>query len=181
MTFRNGVMIACVTLAALLGSSCSAPDTHDADVSALKDTESAWVKDAATKDVSKWVAHYTDDASVLLPNAPLLTGKTAISGALKPMLSDPNFAITFGATKVDVAKSGDLGYTQGTYSLVQTNAKTKAAETEKGKYLTVYRKQADNSWKAVEDTFMSDAPPPPPAAAAKPQSGKRVSGKAKRR
>jgi len=32
------------------------------------------------------------------------------------MLADPNFAVTFGATKVDVAKSGDLPYTQGPFS-----------------------------------------------------------------
>jgi ketosteroid isomerase-like protein len=158
---RYGLMITYAALAALLAScTTSTPDTHDADVSALKDTEAAWVKDAATKDVAKWVAHYTDDASVLLPNAPIFTGKEAISGALKPMLSDPNFAVTFGATKVDVAKSGDLGYTQGSYSLTQSNPKTKAPEVEKGKYLTVYRKQADGTWKSVQDTFMSDAPPP---------------------
>jgi len=81
------------------------------------------------------------------------------------MLADPNFAVTFGATKVDVAKSGDLPYTQGPYSMTTSNPKTKAPVTQKGKYLTVYRKQADGTWKAVEDTFMADAPPP--AAAAK--------------
>ena len=162
---RSGLLVTCVALPALLTSCAnSTPDTHDADVAALKDTEAAWVKDAATKDVDKWVAHYTDDASVLLPATPLLTGKAAISGALKPMMSDPNFAVTFGATKVDVAKSGELGYTQGTYSLTGSNPKTKAPEIEKGKYLTVYRKQADGSWKAVEDTFMADAPPPSQAA-----------------
>ena len=149
-----------MALSALL-TSCtkSTPDTHDADVAALKDTEATWVKDAATKDVEKWVAHYTDDASVLLPDTPILTGKEAIRGGLRPMLSDPNFAVTFGATKVDVAKSGDLAYTRGTYSMTSSNPKTKAAVTEKGKYLTVYRKQAHGTWKAVEDTFMSDAPP----------------------
>ena len=31
----------------------AAPDTHDADVKAIKDTETAWMKDAATKDVEK--------------------------------------------------------------------------------------------------------------------------------
>jgi ketosteroid isomerase-like protein len=104
--------------------------------------------------------YYTDDASLLLADTPLLTGKDAIRGALKPIMSDPNFAVTFGPTKVDVAKSGDLGYTQGTYSLTTSNPKTKAPATEKGKYLTVYRKQTDGTWKSVEDTFMSDAPPP---------------------
>ena len=162
---RYGWLVTSVALFPLL-TSCTnpAPDTHDADVSALKDTEAAWVKDAATKDVDKWVAHYTDDASVLLPNAPILTGKEAIRGALKPMMSDPNFALSFGATKVDVAKNGDLGYTQGPYSMTISNPQTKAPVTEKGKYLTVYKKQADGTWRSVEDTFMSDAPPPAEAA-----------------
>jgi ketosteroid isomerase-like protein len=165
MMLRLGLLVMCAGLSVLLVSCTNAtPDTHDADVSALKDTEAAWVKDAATKDVEKWVAHYTDDASVLLPETPILTGKDPIRGGIRPMISDPNFAVTFGATKVDVAKSGDLGYTQGTYSLTLSNPKTKAPYVEKGKYLTVYRKQADGTWKSVEDTFMADTPPPGEAA-----------------
>jgi ketosteroid isomerase-like protein len=155
------LLVTALALSALLtGCTNSAPDTHDADVAALKDNESRWVNDAATKDIDKFVAHYTEDASLLLPNTPILTGRAAIRGGLNPMMIDPNFAVTFGATKVDVAKSGDFGYTQGTYSLTQSNPKTKAPVVEKGNYLTVYRKQADGSWKAVEDTFMADAPPP---------------------
>ena len=161
MLLRYGLLTATVTLSALLTAcATSTPDTHDADVAALKDTEAAWVKDAATKDVEKWVAHYTDDASVLLPNVPIATGKDAIRAAMKPLMSDPNFAVTFSANRVGVAKSGELGYTQGAYSMTVTDPKTKAPSTEKGKYLTVYSKQTDGSWKAVEDTFMSDAPPP---------------------
>ena len=161
MLLRYGLLAATVTLSALLTAcATSTPDTHDADVSALKDTEAAWVKDAATKDVEKWVAHYTDDASVLLPNEPIASGKDAIRAAMKPLMSDPNFATTFSANRVGVAKSGELGYTQGAYSMTVTDPKTKAPTTEKGKYLTVYSKQTDGTWKAVEDTFMSDAPPP---------------------
>src|SRR5437016_270328 len=118
---RYGLLVASAVLATLLTScASSAPDTRAADVLALKDTEIVWVKDAATKDVDQWVAHYTEDASVLLPDTPLLTGKDAIRAGLRPLMSDPNFAVTFGATKVDVAKSGDLGYTRGTYSMTGT-------------------------------------------------------------
>ena len=173
---RNGFLVLCAALAAFTVG-CSSSDTHVADVAAIKDTEAAWLKDAQTKDVDKWVAHYTEDASVLIPNAPLLTGKDAISGGIKPMLSDPNFALTFASSKVDVAKSGDLGYTQGTYSMTTTNPATKASYEEKGKYLTVYRKQTDGTWKSVEDTFMADAPPPPPP----PPSAAKGKAKGKRK
>ena len=85
MMRRYCLLGTCVALSALLMSCASStPDTHDADVSALKDTEAAWVKDAATKDVEKWVAHYTDDASVLLPETPILTGKDAIRHRRQP-------------------------------------------------------------------------------------------------
>jgi ketosteroid isomerase-like protein len=138
-----------------------APDTHDADVKAIKDVETNWVKTAATKDVDAFVTYYADDASVLMPNAPLFTGKPAIKESLKPLMSDPNFSVTFMPTRVEVSKSGDLGFTQGPYKMTFSDLRGNKFEDE-GKYLTVWRKLPDGSWKAVEDTFMSDLPLPPP-------------------
>jgi hypothetical protein len=43
-----------------------------------------------------------------------------------------------------------------------TNPKTKKSSVDKGNYVTVYQKQADGSWKAVEDIFVSEIPPPAP-------------------
>jgi len=147
------------------GSSTPSPaDTakaHDAAVQAIKETESAWMTDINTKDVEKWLSYYTDDASVLVVNAPIATGKDAIRNILKPMLSDPAFAIQFSASRVEVAGSNDLGFTQGTYSMTMTDPKTKKPVTEKGKYLTVFRKQPDGSWKSVEDTVLADGPATP--------------------
>jgi uncharacterized protein (TIGR02246 family) len=138
-----------------------APDTREADSKAIKDVESAWVKTAATKDVDAFVAYFTDDASELLPNAPLFTGKPAIKEAIKPLMTDPNFSLTFMPTRVEVSKSGDMGFTQGPYKMTFSDMRGNKFEDE-GKYLTVWRKLADGTWKAVEDTFMSDLPLPPP-------------------
>jgi uncharacterized protein (TIGR02246 family) len=158
---RNGLLLLCAALAALLtGCATTAPDTREADLKAIKDTETAWVSDAATKDPTKFAAHYSDDGSVLLPNEPIVTGKDNILAAVKPMMADPNFALQFQPTKADVAKSGELGYTQGTYTMTMTDPKTKQPMTDKGKYVTVYRKQADGSWKAVSDIINSDLPLP---------------------
>jgi uncharacterized protein (TIGR02246 family) len=132
------------------------PDTSAADIAAVKAVEAEWVKAAATKDADKFVAHYTEDAAVLLPNAPLITGRAAARDAFKPLLADPNFALTFQSTQAHAAKSGDMVYTVGTYSLTVTDAKEKKPVTDKGKYITVFRKQADGSWKASADMINTD-------------------------
>jgi len=143
------------------------PDTREADAKAIKDSETAWNKEWAAKDSAAIVNHYADDASVELPNAPIMTGKAAITAGLKDFVSDPNMAITFEAAQVEVSKGGDLAYTRGSYSLTMTDPKTKKPVMEKGKYVTVYKKQADGSWKAVQDINNADAPAAPAAAAKK--------------
>jgi uncharacterized protein (TIGR02246 family) len=151
--------VCCLILS--LAGCVKVPDTREADAKAIKDVESAWVKAAASKDVDSFVAFYTDDASVLTPNAPIFTGKQAIKDGLKPMLSDPQFSLTFMPTRVEVSKSSDLAFTQGPYKMTFSDLKGNKFEDE-GKYLTVWRKLPDGNWKAVEDTFMSDLPLPPP-------------------
>src|SRR5262249_36690753 len=100
ITMRYGFFAGCLGLLALTGctsTSTTAPvaDTRAANVEAVKAVEVAWAKDAATKDVDKFAGYYADDASVLMPGAPLINGKENIKAALKPMLADPNFALTF--------------------------------------------------------------------------------------
>jgi uncharacterized protein (TIGR02246 family) len=156
---RYRSLFACIGLF-VLTTACTrtVPDTRDADIKAVKDVEAAWVKDAATKDVDKYAGYYSDDASVLMPNAPIINGRDNIKAALKPMLADPNFALTFQSTRAEASKGGDFVYTVGTYSMTRSGPKNKTAVTDKGKYLTVFKKQADGSWKAVADMINSDMP-----------------------
>jgi len=161
MHVRSLLFLSALSLAWLTGCSSAPPDTHDADVKAIKDTEVAWNKDA--KDADKSAGYYAEDATLLIPNQPVITGRDAARQMFKEYAADPNFSLHFQAVKVDVAKSGDLGYTQGTYTMTMTDPATKKPVNDKGKYLTIYRKQADGSWKAVEDTFNSDMPLAKPA------------------
>jgi uncharacterized protein (TIGR02246 family) len=149
---------ALLTVACSTAPAPAAPDTRAADVQAVKDLEAAWVNDAASKDAGKWASYFTDDGSGLYPGAATLNGKAAIRAAMAPYFADPNFALTFQSTRTVASKGGDLVYSQGTYSMTMTDPKTKKPMTDKGKFLTVYAKQADGSWKAVADTFNSDSP-----------------------
>ena len=159
---RNISLIVCLAFVALTVGCSNAPapppDTRAADLQAVKDVEAAWVKDTATKDADKWASYFAEDGSGLYPGAGTLNGKAAIKAAMAPMLADPNFSLTFQSTRAMASKGGDMVYSQGTYTMTMTNPKTKKPMTDTGKYLTVYAKQADGSWKAVADTFNSDSP-----------------------
>ena len=138
-----------------------APDTRQADIQAVKEVEIAWAKDAALKDPAKFASYYSAvDAVGLFPNSPPVTGRDDIQGALTTMMADPNFSLSFQGTQADASKGGDLVYTVGTYTLTMSDPKNKKPVTDKGKYMTVYKKQEDGTWKAVADMINSDLPAP---------------------
>ncbi|HEX9200882.1 MAG TPA: SgcJ/EcaC family oxidoreductase [Acidobacteriaceae bacterium] len=154
-----------LTLIACNSTPTPAPNTHDADVKAIQDYETQWVQDWASKDAAKIMAHYADDAVLMVPGGPATSGKDAIQKSLAGMLADPALSLKFQSSRVDVASSGDLGYSQGSYTLTVTDPKTKKPINDRGSYVTTYRKQADGSWKAVADIATSEVPPGPPASA----------------
>jgi ketosteroid isomerase-like protein len=86
--------------------------------------------------------------------------------ALQPLVDDPNLKISFASDRIEVAQSGDLAYSRGHYSMTVTDKATNKPATGTGSYLTVYKKEADGSWKAVED-FITPGPAPAAETAAK--------------
>jgi ketosteroid isomerase-like protein len=131
----------------------------------IKAKEAQWLKDYQSKDLEALVGQYSDDAAIAGPGDPLATSDTDRRKALQGLISDPNFKIDFASDRVLVAKSGDLATSRGHYSLTMTDKATSKPATGTGSYLTVYRKQDDGSWKAVED-FITPGPAPAAAAAA---------------
>jgi ketosteroid isomerase-like protein len=118
----------------------------------------AWLKVYQAKDLAKSVAFCDEQASMLAPNTPIAAGKDAIAKLISEDFSNDN--IEWHANKVGVSRSGDLGYTSGTTGMTFKDASGKTV-AYKGKYLTVWKKQADGSWKVLYDMFNSDLPPTP--------------------
>jgi uncharacterized protein (TIGR02246 family) len=150
-----------VALAAVLAFAClpARAQSHDADVKALKENEAQWNHDFAARDLDKIVAHYADDGVLIVCGALPSSGKDAIRQAFTGMVADPAFSLKFQASKVEVAKSGDLAFTQGAYTLTLTEPATKKSIQDHGSYVTTYRKQG-GMWKAVADVALSEIPPP---------------------
>ena len=140
----------------LISTACQSSDTR-VDEAALTKLDDEWSRAVGSRDVEKTISYYTDDATVMLPNIPTLTGKESVRSIWKSMLDSPSFAGGWKATKVEVARSGDLAYVSGNYEFTEKDESGKPI-TDKGKYLEVWRKQADGSWKCVADMFNSDLP-----------------------
>ena len=160
---------ACLALV-LIASGCeSTPkDTRAADETTIRALDAQWAKSAAAKDLDATVGYYSDDASLLAPNSPIASDKQSIREAWNALLGSGT-SLTWQATKVDVAHSSDLAYVVGTYQLM-TNDPNGSVAADRGKFVEVWKKQADGSWKTVADIFNSDLPvqkPAPPAAAKK--------------
>jgi uncharacterized protein (TIGR02246 family) len=161
--------LCCAAALTLATTACNqappaAPDTHDADVKAITDLETQANKDWAAKDADKVLSFYADDAVMVAGAGDALRGKDALHAALKQMMADPALALTFHADRIDVGKSGDLGYSEGAYQMSVTDPVTHKVVQDHGNYLTTFRKQADGSWKATEDFAASAVPPATPPA-----------------
>lgn len=92
------------------------------------------------------------EANFYAPGAPAYRGAEAFTRAFGELSKIPGFSLTWVADKAAVSNGGDLGYSTGAYSA------TFGETTDKGKYVTIWRKQADGAWKVVEDMFNSDLP-----------------------
>jgi uncharacterized protein (TIGR02246 family) len=144
-------------------SACSrqtVADTRVADEKAVIDVDAQWSKTAGANDLDGTVSYYSDDASMLPPNAPIATGKQAIRAVWASMLS-PDVTVSWRVTKVEVARSGELAYVMGVYAITAKNPQGKSME-DRGKLVEVWKKQLDGTWKTVTDIFNSDLPPPAP-------------------
>jgi ketosteroid isomerase-like protein len=99
------------------------------------------------------------DGTVMPPNMPALSGADAITAWIGQMFAMPGFNVSWTADNAVVASSGDIGYTTGTYQSSMDGV------PDNGKYVTIWKKEADGSWKMVVDIFNSDVPLPMPAPA----------------
>jgi uncharacterized protein (TIGR02246 family) len=118
---------------------------------AIQADEKKWNDQFKAKDTEALVGHYADDAYFAGAGSEPADGSTAIRQAYAGAAVDKNFSVSFASDKIDVADSGDLAYSRGHFTENYTDPKTSNVMTTTGSYITVYKKQQDGTWKAVED------------------------------
>ena len=150
--------------AALLMNVMAAPNVRSSaasdaksDASTLLKLEAEFMKAAEERGSEGYMSFYAEDAAELPNQHDLLQGKEKIAKTMA-FLDDKNNRLTWTPFHADVAASGDLGYTYGTYEF-RSKGKDGKSTVEYGKYASIWKKQKDGSWKVVMD--MGNASPNP--------------------
>lgn len=137
---------------------CSQPGTpslSQADVDAIRAASASYTQSARDTAWTRWAGHFTEDAMFLPPNLPAQESRATIEawGRSFPPITDLQIE------PLEVEGVGDLAYVRGRYSLVLALPGTPPTP-DRGKYIEIWRRQSDGSWKLSRDIYNSDLPLP---------------------
>ena len=129
-----------------------------AEEKALRETDLAWSAAAGKRDVDATIAFMADDGVTMSPNVPLSKGKEAIKKEWQGLLGLKDGTISWEPTVVQVAESGEMGFTSGTWKMSWTDDKKGKVE-DHGKYLELWKKSG-GKWHCYYDMYNSDQAAP---------------------
>jgi len=137
--------------------SASASTKTKADT--LIQLEADFMKAAVERGSQGYMSFYADDAAELPNGENVLQGKENIAKTMG-FLDQKDNHLTWTPVHADMAASGDLGYTYGTYEF-RSKDKDGKPTVEYGKYASIWKKQKDGGWKVVMDMGNSSPSPKP--------------------
>jgi ketosteroid isomerase-like protein len=137
----------------------------EADLTAIRQADANDMKLMNAKDWKGDAALLSEDAIEMPPNQAAVQGKADIQAWEEAFPPFSNFL----EQSLEIEGQGDLAFDRGTYSMTLTPAGAAPIE-DHGKYLTIWRKQADGSWKVLRAMYNSDVSAAPAPAPEKPRA-----------
>lgn len=110
----------------------------------LLEADRAAAEAAASGDISRILSIWADDAVMFYPGRKMVVGKQAIRELVTANRQTPGFSIKWSPVGAAVGSAGDLGYTYGSFEVMQEGLTQKQA----GDYVCIWRKKND-LWKCV--------------------------------
>ncbi len=142
--------------AALAAAAPPPPSTAD-----LLAADRAFAAATAARGAAGWGSFFAADGFMVPPSGELPKGGPAGAEAeMRAFLADSKASLGWHPEQAVLALSGDLGYTLGTWERHATGPDGQVV-IRTGRYLTVWRRQADGTWKVAAD--IGNVAPPSPA------------------
>lgn len=122
----------------------------------LMETDRDFDLATANNGAEGWTSYFAEDGIMMPAGGEIVAGKKAIRELMESRLATPGYSLRWEPIDADV--SGDLGYTYGVAKFSRTGKDGKP-EVSYGKYVTIWKKQRDRSWKVAVDIGNSSPPP----------------------
>jgi len=149
---------AAVALLMMASISATACGPSEADVSAdIEEIYTEYEASLLAGDANRWVAQWTEDPIALWPDRPAVKGASTLLEAITADFGALSFSeMEISTEEVEVA--GEWAYARGTYFLngeLKDGGEPLAVD---GKFLTIFQRQTDGSWKIHRDIYNSNVP-----------------------
>jgi ketosteroid isomerase-like protein len=114
----------------------------------LYDLEARFAKDTLERGGAGFASWFAPDGVALGNGQPPVIGQVAIAKSASWLAKD--YQLTWTPTDAQMSPSGDMGYTWGHFEGRSKDSNGNPVLTS-GRYMTIWRKEADGSWKVVLD------------------------------
>ncbi len=121
----------------------------------LYDLEARFARDVLDRGGAGFASWFADDGVALGNGAAPLIGKVAIAKSANWLPKD--YQLTWTPTDAMMGPSGDMGYTWGHFEGRSRDANGNPVLTS-GRYITMWRREPDGSWKVVLDAGANEPP-----------------------
>jgi ketosteroid isomerase-like protein len=105
-------------------------------------------------------SNFAPDSPVLAPDIPMVEGWEASRELFEKLEALPGYSLRFTPVSADVGGAADMGYTIGSYHMTLPDDDGNLVAID-GKYLSLWKRQPDGSWKIAVDMFNANGPPVP--------------------
>jgi ketosteroid isomerase-like protein len=118
--------------------------------SSLLAADRAYDSATAARGVEGWVSFVADSGRQLDAQGNFVTGPAAIRELMRGLLDDSLSSLRWVPDLADISGDGTLGYTWGRWTLSVQDS-SGSHQVGQGRYLTIWRRQPDGSWKVEGD------------------------------
>ena len=108
-------------------------------------------------DIERILSYWTDDAVVLAPGLPRVSGKAALREYVQGSMRIPGFAITWESKDAVLSPDGQLAYLFSR-NAVTLNGADGTPMTTYGRAVTIWRRESDGEWRCAVDIWNVKSP-----------------------
>ena len=109
---------------------------------------------SAGTDIERILSFWTEDAVVIAPGLPTISGKAALRQYVVESFRIPGFRISWKSSEVTLSPDGNMAYMVGRNS-VTFNGPDGQPTTSEGRAVTIWRKEQDGDWRCAVDIWNS--------------------------